>query len=113
MAGRRSICRYLNEWVENIIRVLCNIVTMECSSEVVVFACVYKRGVAGPNEIQNGGKFKPRETFCITSQRITDITHSQNEYILGVADEYNPRHVKMPPCVIKPAFASAKIECRI
>ena len=36
------------------------------------------------------GKFKPRETSCITSQRITDITHSQNEYKQGVADEYNP-----------------------
>ena len=22
----------------------------------------------------------------------------------------NPRHVQMPPCVIKPAFASAKLE---
>ena len=24
-----------------------------------------------------------------------------------------PRHVQMPPCVIKPAFASAKLECQI
>ena len=39
-------------------RVLSNIVTMECSSEVVVFACAYKRGVAGPNEIQNGGQIQ-------------------------------------------------------
>ena len=69
---------------------LCNIVTMECSSEVVVFACAYKRGVAGPNEIQNGGQIQTKTTSCITSQRITDITHSQSEYILGVADEYNP-----------------------
>ena len=36
------------------------------------------------------GKFKPRETSCITSQRITDIMYSQSEYILGVADDYNP-----------------------
>ena len=36
------------------------------------------------------GKFKLRETSCITSQRITDITHSQSEYILSVVDEYNP-----------------------
>ena len=63
---------------------------MECLSEVVVFAGPYKRGGAGPNEIQNGGQFKPRQTSCITSQRITDITHLQSEYILGVADEYNP-----------------------
>ena len=31
-----------------------NIVTMECSSEVIAFACAYKRAVAGPNEIENG-----------------------------------------------------------
>ena len=58
---------------------------MECSSDVVVFACAYKRAVAGPNEIQNGG-----EISCNTSQHITDITHLQSEYILGVVDEYNP-----------------------
>ena len=32
--------------------------TMKCSSEVVVFACAYKRGVAGPNKIQNGGQIQ-------------------------------------------------------
>ena len=46
----------------NIIRVLCNIVTMECSSEVV-FACAYKRGVAGPNVIQNGGQIQTTTNF--------------------------------------------------
>ena len=63
---------------------------MECSSEVVVFACAYKRGVTGQMRFKMAGKFKPRETSCITSQRITDLTHSQNEYKLGVADEYKP-----------------------
>ena len=36
---------------------------MECSSEVVVFACAYKRGVAGPNEIQNGGQIQTKTNF--------------------------------------------------
>ena len=32
----------------------------------------------------------------------------------SVVDEYNPHlHVKIPPCVTKPALASAKLECRI
>ena len=56
-----------------------------------LFACAYKRGVAGPNEIQNGGQIQNDyiQTSCTTSQRITDITHSQSEYIPGVTDEYN------------------------
>ena len=36
---------------------------MECSSEVVVFACAYKMGVAGPNEIQNGGQIQTKRNF--------------------------------------------------
>ena len=32
--------------------------TMECSSKIVEFACAYKRRVAGPNEIQNGGQIQ-------------------------------------------------------
>ena len=56
-----------------------------------MFACAYKRGVAGPNEIQNGGQIQNDyiQTSCTTSQRITDIMHSQSEYIPGVTDEYN------------------------
>ena len=73
--------------------ILCNIVTMECSTEVVVFACAYKREM----RFKMAGKFKT----TTTSHRITDIMHSQSKYIPGVKDEYNaPRHVQMPPCVI-------------
>ena len=36
---------------------------MECSLEVVVFACAYKRGVARPNEIQNGGQIQTKRNF--------------------------------------------------
>ena len=55
-----------------------------------MFACAYKRGVAGPNEVQNGGQIQTKRNFLHYGlQRITDITHSQSEYILGVADENN------------------------
>ena len=66
-------------------------VTMECSTEVVLFACAYKRGVDGPNEIQNGGQIQNDyiQFFCTTSHRITGIMHSQSKYIPGVTDEYN------------------------
>ena len=72
--------------------VLRNIVTMECSSEVVVFACAYKRGVARPNEIQNGGQIQTTTNFLLYKPAYNGhmITHSQSEYILGVANEYNP-----------------------
>ena len=69
---------------------------MECSSEVVEGAYAHahiKGGWPGQMRFKIAGKFKPRQTSCIISQRITGITQSQSEYILGVADEYNPRHV--------------------
>ena len=39
------------------------VVTMECSLEVVVFACSNKRGGAGPNEIKNGGQIQTKTNF--------------------------------------------------
>ena len=63
------------------------VVTMECSSEVIVFACAY---IKGQMRFKMAGKFKSKETSCTTSQRRADIMHSQSDYIPGVADEYNP-----------------------
>ena len=61
---------------------------MECSTEVVVFVCAYKRGVAVPNEIQNDGHIQKRlQTSCTTSQRI--LNGHNAEYIPGITDEYN------------------------
>ena len=51
-----------------------------------MFACAYKRGVAGPNEIQNDGQIQNDDKLLA---RITDIMHSQSKYIPGVTDEYN------------------------
>ena len=47
----------LTEYVENIIH-MCNRMLSRLNVNVhhkSSFACAYKRGVAGPNEIQNGG----------------------------------------------------------
>ena len=50
-----------------------------------------KGGVAGPNEIQNGGQIQNDYKLLAlqASVYITDIMHSQSEYIPGVTDEYN------------------------
>ena len=48
-----------------------------------------KGGWPGQMRFKMAGKFKTTNS-CITSQRIMDITPLQNEYIRGVADEYNP-----------------------
>ena len=50
-----------------------------------------KGGMAGANEIQNGGQIQNGyiQTSCTTSQRITDIMHSQSDYIPAVTDENN------------------------
>ena len=53
-----------------------------------------KGGWPGQMRFKMADKFKTAiyiyiQTSCTTSQRITDITHSQSEYIPGVTDEYN------------------------
>ena len=74
--------------VKRIIRVLCNIVTMECSSEIVNCSHAHIKGRWAKMRFKMACKFKTTTNY--TSQRITDITHSQSEYIRDVADEYNP-----------------------
>ena len=52
-----------------------------------MFACAYKSGVAGPNEIQNGGQIQTKTNFLHYKLAYNGYNAL---YILGVADAYNP-----------------------
>ena len=73
-------------WIRVQVRTGLNIMTMECSSEIVV-ECAYKRELAGPNEIQNGGQIQ--NDYKLLALQASDIMHSQNDYIPGITVEYN------------------------
>ena len=58
-----------------------------------MFACAYKREVAGPNKIQNGWKIQTKRNFLHYKPAYNGhnaLAKRVYEYILGVADEYNP-----------------------
>ena len=59
-----------------------------------MFACAYKRGVAGPNEIKNGGQIQNDYIHVYTNFLHYKPAYNghnalQSEYIPGVTDEYN------------------------
>ena len=62
-----------------------------------MFACAYKRGVDGPNEIKNGGQIQIEDKLLhYGAVYIMGVTHLLSTYILSVADEHNPMtHAKL------------------
>ena len=54
----------LNEYVENIIRALCNVLYVQWNGHrKLSFVCAYKREMAGPMRFKMAGKFKMKTSF--------------------------------------------------